>query len=114
MPRQLLSAAPEEAERAEPAVKAAALLHIARVLHTFDRIEADRVLEEGIFVAGGLPEPDREVILSRRCRSRPRYLPRALSDCPLRRGGRAGGSQEQGSLRHDEPRPRRGGRRLPE
>ena len=63
MPRQLLSDALEQAERSEPVVRAAALLHIARVLNAFDHAEAERVLERGIALAGELSEPDREVIL---------------------------------------------------
>jgi uncharacterized protein (TIGR03435 family) len=63
MPQQLLSGALEQAERSEPAVKAAALLHIARVMNAFDHAEAERVLERGIALAGELAEPDREVIL---------------------------------------------------
>src|SRR5712691_3761878 len=63
MPRQLLSDALEQAERSEPAVTAAALLHIARVLNAFDHGEAEQVLDRGIALAGELAEPDREVIL---------------------------------------------------
>ena len=63
MPRQLLSGALEQAERSEPVVRAAALLHIARVLNAFDHAEAERVLERGIALAKDLAEPDREVIL---------------------------------------------------
>ncbi len=65
MPQQLLLAALQEAERSEPAIKAAALLHIARVLNRFDHTEAQRVLEQGIALAKELPEPaDREVLLA--------------------------------------------------
>ena len=63
MPRQLLSGALDQAERSEPAVRAAALLHVARVLNAFDHPEAERVLERGIALANDLAEPDREVIL---------------------------------------------------
>jgi hypothetical protein len=63
MPRQLLAAALEQAERSDPVVRAAALLHIARVLNAFDHAEAERVLEQGITLAEALPEPDREVVL---------------------------------------------------
>jgi uncharacterized protein (TIGR03435 family) len=63
MPQQLLSDALEQAERSEPVVRAAALLHIARVLNAFDHAEAERVLDRGIALAGELAEPDREVIL---------------------------------------------------
>src|SRR5438552_3618944 len=63
MPRQLLSDALEQAERSEPVVRTAALLHIARVLNAFDHAEAERVLDRGIALAADLAEPDREVIL---------------------------------------------------
>src|SRR6185436_18008545 len=63
MPQQLLPEALEQAERSEPVVRAAALLHIARVLNAFDHAEAARVLERGIALAEELPEPDRAVIL---------------------------------------------------
>jgi hypothetical protein len=63
MPRQLLAAALEQAERSDSVVRAAALLHIARVLDAFDHADAERVLEQGITLAEELPEPEREVIL---------------------------------------------------
>jgi uncharacterized protein (TIGR03435 family) len=63
MPQQLLSGALDQAERSEPVVRAAALLHIARVRNAFDHTEAERLLERGIALAKDLPEPDREVIL---------------------------------------------------
>ncbi len=61
MPRQLLSDALEQAERSEPVVRAAALLHIARVLNAFDHAEAERVLDRGIALAADLAEPDEEL-----------------------------------------------------
>jgi hypothetical protein len=42
MPRQLLAAALEQAERSDPVVRAAALLHTARVLNASDHAEAER------------------------------------------------------------------------
>ena len=63
MAQQLLSGALEQAERSEPVVRAAALLHIARVLNVFDHAEAERVLERGLALAAELTETDREVIL---------------------------------------------------
>jgi uncharacterized protein (TIGR03435 family) len=63
MPQQLLSEALDLAEGSEQVVRAAALLHIARVLNSFDHSEAERVLERGIALAKDLAEPDREVIL---------------------------------------------------
>lgn len=51
MSRQLLFAAREKAERSEPAVRAAALMHIARVLARSDQIGAEQLLEQGISLA---------------------------------------------------------------
>ena len=45
---QLLSSACEQAERSEPAVRAAALMHIARVMARSDRAAAERLLDQGI------------------------------------------------------------------
>jgi hypothetical protein len=64
MPRELLSASLAEAERSEPAVRAAALLHIARVLNAFDHADAERVVARALALVGELPEPDREVVLA--------------------------------------------------
>ena len=63
MPRQILSAARDQAERSDSPVKAAALLHIARVLTAFDQPEAERVLEQAITLASELSEEDRDIIL---------------------------------------------------
>jgi uncharacterized protein (TIGR03435 family) len=60
----LVTDALEQAERSTPAVKAAALLHIARVLNAFDRGKAEQVLDRGIAAAAALREPDRSVILA--------------------------------------------------
>jgi hypothetical protein len=51
MPPQLLFAARDQAERSEPAVRAAALMHIARVLARSDRIAAEQMLEQAIGLA---------------------------------------------------------------
>jgi hypothetical protein len=64
MVRELLSASLHEAEHSEPAVRAAALLHTARVVSAFDHAEAERVVERALALATALPEPDREVILA--------------------------------------------------
>src|SRR5437762_1603930 len=64
MPRELLSASLDEANHSAPAVRAAALLHIARVVNAFDHAEAERVMERGLALANDLPEPDREVVLT--------------------------------------------------
>ena len=64
MARELLSASLQEAELSEPAVRAAALLHIARVVNVFDHADAERVVERALALATALPEPDREVVLA--------------------------------------------------
>jgi hypothetical protein len=51
MSQQLLLAACEQAERSEPAVRAAALMHIARVLARSDQDAAEELLERGITLA---------------------------------------------------------------
>jgi hypothetical protein len=51
MSQQLLSMACEQAERSEPAVRAAALMHIARVLARSDQAAAEQLLEQGIALA---------------------------------------------------------------
>jgi hypothetical protein len=63
MPQQLLWAAREQAAESDPPVRAAALLHIARVLTVFDRAEAELVLDRGLALIPGLPERDRDTIL---------------------------------------------------
>jgi uncharacterized protein (TIGR03435 family) len=64
MPRELLSACLQEAEHLEPAVQAAALLHIARVMNVIDHAEAERIVERALTIANALAEPDREVLLA--------------------------------------------------
>jgi hypothetical protein len=51
MSQQLLLAACEQATRSETAVRAAALMHIARVLARSDRAAAEQLLEQGIALA---------------------------------------------------------------
>jgi hypothetical protein len=51
MSEQLLLAARKQAERSEPPVRAAALMHIARVLARSDQAAAEQVLEQGIALA---------------------------------------------------------------
>jgi hypothetical protein len=51
MSQQLLLAACEQAERSETAVRAAALMHIARVLARSDQAAAEQLLEQGIALA---------------------------------------------------------------
>jgi hypothetical protein len=51
MSQQLLLMAHEQAERSQPAVRAAALMHIARVLTRPDQAAAEQLLEQGIALA---------------------------------------------------------------
>jgi hypothetical protein len=51
MSQKLLLMACEQAERADPAVRAAALMHIARVLARSDKSAAEQLLEQGIALA---------------------------------------------------------------
>jgi hypothetical protein len=51
MSQQLLSTARDRAERSEPAVRAAALMHIARILARTDQVAAEQLLERGITLA---------------------------------------------------------------
>lgn len=51
MSQQLLREAREQADRSEPAVRAAALLHLARVLALSDQAAAEHLLEQGIALA---------------------------------------------------------------
>jgi len=55
MLEQLLSEARNQTERSDPPVKAAALLHLARVWTAFDQVEAERLLETGITLAFEIP-----------------------------------------------------------
>lgn len=54
MSQQLLAAAREQAEHSEPAVRAAALLHIARVLARSDQPGAEKMLERALSLANAL------------------------------------------------------------
>ena len=63
MSRELLRDARAQAERLEPAVRSAALCHIARVLTKTDATEARRVLEAGLALAASLPEEEAREIL---------------------------------------------------
>ena len=51
MPEQLLLSAWEQAERSETSVRAAAVMHIARVLAQSDQAAAEQLLEQGIALA---------------------------------------------------------------
>ena len=64
MPEELLSASLQEAERSDPAVRAAALLHIARVTNAFDQVRAETLVERALVLVQALPDPDREVVLA--------------------------------------------------
>jgi uncharacterized protein (TIGR03435 family) len=62
MPDELLAEARARAGRAPLAVRGAALLHIARVLTTHDRTEADRTLTDALAAIDTLPEDEREIL----------------------------------------------------
>src|SRR5262249_48893606 len=51
MSQQLLLGAYEQAERSEPAVRGAALMHIARVMARSDQATAEQLLKQGIALA---------------------------------------------------------------
>ena len=59
----LVAASLEQADRSEPTVKAAALLHLARVVNALDRAKGEQVLTRGLAAAAALREPERSVIL---------------------------------------------------
>jgi hypothetical protein len=63
MPQDLLPRVLEQTSYSSAPIKAAALLHIARVLTQFDREQAVRVLDEGLSLARTLPETDKQIIL---------------------------------------------------
>ena len=63
MPQDLLPRVLEQTAYTSAPIKAAALLHIARVLTQFDREQAVRVLDEGLSLARTLPETDKQIIL---------------------------------------------------
>ena len=63
MLHDLVSDACGKAERSAPAVRAAALFHLARVLTKIDAADAPRVLEQGLALAATLPAEDREILL---------------------------------------------------
>jgi uncharacterized protein (TIGR03435 family) len=58
----LVAAALAQADRSEPTVKAAALLHLARVVNALDRAKGEQVLNQGLAPAADLREPERSVI----------------------------------------------------
>jgi uncharacterized protein (TIGR03435 family) len=59
----LFSSALEQAERSAPAIRAAALVHLARVAAGRDRQQARDLLERGIAVANAIEEPTRQILL---------------------------------------------------
>jgi hypothetical protein len=63
MSEDLLRQVLEQSAFSAPPVKAAALLHIARVLIAFDRQRAVHVLDEALSLARTLPEADQHIIL---------------------------------------------------
>ena len=64
MSQQLLLTAREQAERSEPPVRAAALMHIARVLARSDQAAAEQLLEQGITLAKKLDGDGASLLLS--------------------------------------------------
>lgn len=64
MLKQLLSEVRGQLEQSDPFVKAAALLHLARVLTAFDQGEAEEVLEMGIALTLEIPKPAGDILLS--------------------------------------------------
>jgi len=62
-PEQLLSEVREEIEKLDAPVKAAALLHVARVVARFDSEEGQRVLERGIALVAEMREPPGQPLL---------------------------------------------------
>ncbi len=63
MAQQLLLAALEQAESSEPAVRAAALMHIARVLARSDQAAAEELLERGLSLARELDADGASLLL---------------------------------------------------
>src|SRR5215475_2837767 len=63
MSQQLLLTAREQAERSEPAVHAAALMHIARVIAPSDQATAEQLLEQGIALAKTIEGDPSSVLL---------------------------------------------------
>jgi hypothetical protein len=63
MPQDLLRQVLEQTGHSAAPIKAAALLHIARVLTEFDRERAVRVLDEGLSLARTLPATDQQIVL---------------------------------------------------
>jgi hypothetical protein len=61
--KPILAASHEQAERSGRAVRAAALMHIARVLAVSDGAAAEEILERGLALAKELSGQDRELIL---------------------------------------------------
>lgn len=69
MPREMLRKVIDRAQNADPTIKAAALLHSARIMTAFDRNEAIRLLDEGLSSTIALPQPlERNEILTEGCR----------------------------------------------
>jgi len=60
----LLLSAAKQAEQSEPAVRAAAMMHIARVLACSDQAAAEQVLEHGIALTEGIEGAAPSLLLS--------------------------------------------------
>ena len=62
--QELFAAVGHQIELSGRPVKAAAILHFARVASTLDRTEAERMLEQGIALSMEMPEPDGPPLMS--------------------------------------------------
>ena len=64
MLEKILSEVRGQVEQSDPPVRAAALLHLARVLTAFDQAEAENVLERGIALTLEIPKPANDALIS--------------------------------------------------
>ena len=64
MLEKILSEVRGQVEQADAPVRAAALLHLARVLTAFDQAEAENVLEMGIALTLEIPKPANDALIS--------------------------------------------------
>jgi hypothetical protein len=63
MLEKILSEVRGQVEQSDPPVRAAALLHLARVLTAFDQAEAENVLERGIALTLEIPKPANDALI---------------------------------------------------
>lgn len=83
MPDDLLEDARQRAEKAEPSVRAAALLRIARVESGIDGARARKTLLEGIDAVQNLPSSRREHLLEEARRVAAAVSPELLAEIPV-------------------------------